>query len=104
MTTIDGNLFEGRIVYDMDESETFEILNGDRFDVEYEIPFGRIASISPRSRNSSIIHLTNGVELRLEDSKDVCDDNDGVLVFTKGKDNPTFIEWEQIEKIDFDHK
>ncbi|MCB2200062.1 hypothetical protein KQI63_11695 [bacterium] len=92
---------KGRIVFDLDESESWEILNGDQFDIEFDVPFSLIKSIQPRSRNFSIVELSNGESVRLEASQDVSSDNDGVLVFDKGEKDPTYIPWDEIELIKF---
>ncbi|HEB84495.1 MAG TPA: hypothetical protein ENI92_05780 [Bacteroidetes bacterium] len=102
VTDVNENTYEGRIVFDLDESESWEMLNGNRFDIEYNIPFSRVASISPRSRNSSMVVLTNGEKLRLEGGQDVSDSNDGILVFPEdNEDKRVYIPWEEVEKIDF---
>ena len=41
-----------------------------------------------------------GDKLRLEDSQDVSDSNDGLIVFV-GKKDREYIDWEDIEKITF---
>ena len=77
---------------------SYEILNGKLDDMEFNIPFNLIKSIQPKGRHSSIIELKNGEKLRLEESKDVSNSNDGVLVFMGRKDSE-YIEWEDIEEI-----
>ncbi len=99
VTTVDGEVHKGDIVFDLDESETFEILNGKLDDMEFNIPFSMIKSITPRGSRSSIVELKNGEKLRLEDGQDVTDSNDGILVFS-GKDHQ-YIPWEDIETIVF---
>jgi len=101
ITDEDGNTTTGRIIFDLDEGETWEILNGDMFDVEFNIPFGSVKIMKPRSRNSTVVELRNGESLRLEGGQDVTQSNDGVLVFDKGEDDPTYIRWGSIEKIEF---
>ncbi len=101
--TADGEKLSGKIVFDIDEYETWEFLNGDWRDVEYSIPFALIASITPRDDDSSRVMLKGGEELLLEDSNDVDEDNSGILVLGSGKDGATYIEWDDVERIDFDH-
>lgn len=103
VTDQDGKVYRGRIVYDLDESETWEILGGDRRDVEYHIPFGLITAIIPTSSDSSRIVLKGGEEVELEDSADVGDDNDGVLVLGDDETDPVYLPWDEIKRIDFDH-
>jgi hypothetical protein len=96
--TIDGGTFDGELVFDLDESEDYEILNGKLDDMEFNIPFNLIKSIQPKGRHSSIIELKGGEKLRLEESQDVSNSNDGVLVFMGRKDTE-YIEWEDVEEI-----
>ncbi len=97
-----GSRHEGRIVFDVDESESYEILHGYRYDVEYLIPFEMVKSVEPRSASSSLVVLRSGEELRLEDSQDVSEDNDGVLVFSSANGDPVYLEWDEVRRIEFD--
>ncbi|MFH0882112.1 MAG: hypothetical protein V2A56_03930 [bacterium] len=100
VTDTDGTTYTGKFVFDLDEGETWEILNGDFFDIEFNIPFIRIKEIRPRSRSSCTVVLDNGESLRLEGGQDVSQANDGILIFGKGdKEDPTYIPWEQVELI-----
>ncbi len=91
----------GRLVYDLDEHETWEMLNGDDRDVEHNIPFGLIAAITPIGDDRAKVTLTGGETLELEDSADVGDGHAGVLVLGQN-DRSTYIRWDDIERIDFD--
>jgi hypothetical protein len=97
-----GNTYKGRIVIDLDEAEGWEILNGDVGHIEFDIPIYRIASLEPRGHDETRVTLVGGERLVLEDGQDVSDDNAGVLVFEGGRD-PVYIEWGDIEIIEFDH-
>ena len=102
-TVIDtsGARHVGKIVFDLDESETWEFLDGDLDDVDYHIPFEMVAVIEPVSSESSRIVLRNGIELELEDSQDVSDRNDGVVIVPlEGRE--TYIAWRKVERIEFD--
>ena len=100
ITDLDGKTYTGKYVFDLDEAETWEILNGDLFDIEFNIPFDRIRKITPRSRNSCAVVLDNDLSLRLEGGQDVTQSNDGILVFDKGESkDPTYIPWEEVESI-----
>ncbi len=103
VTADDGTVVAGRIVFDLDEEETWEMLNGERDGVSYDIPFERVASIEPRGRSSSRVVLTNGEELVLEDGQDVSSSNDGVLVFADGAARPTYLPWRKVSRIDLQH-
>ena len=102
VTGDDGKVYQGRIVYDLDESETWEILDGDRRDVRYHIPFELIAAIVPDGTDSSRVVLKSGEELDLEGTPDVGEDHDGILVL--GEDTePVYLTWDKVRRIDFDH-
>jgi hypothetical protein len=96
-----GKKHTGRIAYDLDESEGWELLNGERGDVEYSIPFFMLASIKPNGRDACRVNLRNGESLLLESAVDVGEDNAGVLVYSQGG-RSKYIEWEDVERIDFD--
>lgn len=101
VTDAGGKRYSGRIVYDIDESETWEILNGEWRDVEYSIPFALVRAVEPRDDESSRVILKSGEELVLEDAADVDGDNSGVLVIPiEGK--PIYVEWDDVKRIDFE--
>ena len=99
VTTVDGKKLSGRLVYDLDESETTEMLDGELRDIEYSIPFSLVASVVPRG-DSSKVTLHNGEELVLEDAVDVAEHNAGLLVFV-GAGQPTYVNWDDVERVDF---
>jgi len=98
---VNGETFSGRIIYDLDESYNFEMLQGNDDDLEYIIPMEHIASVAPKNYDYSEVILKNGTKLVIGDARDVSEDNDGVLIFT-GSGDPTFVIWEDIEIIKFD--
>jgi hypothetical protein len=100
VTTSDGRKLVGRLVYDLDESESTEMLDGERNGISYSIPFALVASVAPRT-DSSRVTLRSGEELVLEDTTDVSDDNAGVLVFEPKQPKPTYVRWDEIERVDF---
>ncbi len=101
VNTENGESFSGRIVYDLDEAYGFEILNGEKGDTEFEIPFELIKQIKPMNSGRSIIVLKTGDELPLEDTQDVAANHTGMLVYDKGPDNaPIYIPWKAVQSID----
>ena len=98
--TEEGDKVDGRIVYDLDEAYQFEILNGKKDGIEYHIPFQLIKSIHPASRKKTVVKLKSGKEIKLEDSVDVNEDHDGLLVFGSD-DEPKYIPWHEVESISF---
>jgi hypothetical protein len=101
LTDRDGRTWKGRIVFDLDESESWEILNGERNGVEYSIPFRMVRSIAPHDDETSDVTLKGGLELRLGDSQDVTESNVGILVLPDGG-TEQYVPWERVRRIDFD--
>lgn len=102
VTDHEGNVVRGRIVFDLDEASTWEILNGQMRDIEFDVPFARIASIRPSGSDASVVTLLDGEELELEDSQDVSESNDGVLIYTADDEDPTYLAWRDVELIEFE--
>jgi hypothetical protein len=98
----DDQQLSGEIVFDVDEAWDLEMLEGKDDDVEYKIPFRNIKSIEPKNYNYSTIKLRNGQELLLGNSRDVSDDNAGVLVLRAGQKELIHIDWKKIIKIEFE--
>lgn len=98
--TTDGKTFSGKIIYDLDEEYGMEVLQGKDEDIEYIIPFRKIASISPKNYDYSTVKLKDGTTLTLGDAQDVSDKNSGVLVFEASND-PIYVPWSKINIITF---
>jgi hypothetical protein len=102
VSTEEGQTYRGRLVYDLDETDTMEFLNGQRREVEYSIPFARIAFLLPERGSSTRVIYKDGQEVKLADAVDVDRDNAGVLVFAQGQKEPRYISWEEVRRIDFE--
>lgn len=99
---IDGKVYKGRLVFDADEQETWEMLDGDAGGITYSIPFGMVASVEPQGGHASRVTLKNGLDLRLEDSHDVSEDNSGVFVIEGPESKPRYIPWDEVARIDLE--
>ncbi len=102
-----GQRLAGRLVYDLDESETTETLDAPSRGANYTIPFGLIASIVPPGREQSgaqhaRVTLNSGEELRLERTGDLGERNAGMLIFVDGSPRPEYVPWTDVEQVDFD--
>jgi hypothetical protein len=100
-----GRRLAGRLVYDLDESETTETLDASSQGVDYTIPFGLIASIVPPGREErgaqrARVTLQNGEELQLERTGDLGEGNAGMLIFVDGQ-RPEYVPWTDVEQVDF---
>lgn len=105
VTTRDGRRLAGRLVYDLDESETTETLDAPSQGVTYTIPFGLIASIllpgrEERGTSHAKVMLHNGEELQLERSGDLGEGNGGLLIFVEGLQHPEYVRWTDVEHLD----
>jgi hypothetical protein len=106
VTTRAGRRLAGRLVYDLDESETTETLDAPSQGVDYTIPFGLIASIvlpghEERDARRARVTLHNGEELRLERAGDLSEGNAGMLIFVDGGQRPEYVLWTDVEQVDF---
>lgn len=106
--TRSGRRLAGRLVYDLDESETTETLDAPSQGVDYTIPFGLIASIvlpvdEERGAQHARVILNSGEELQLELGGDLAGRNAGMLVFLDSGERPEFVPWSDLEQVDFEH-
>jgi hypothetical protein len=107
VATRSGGRLTGRLVFDLDESETVETLDVSSRGVDYTIPFGLVASIVPAGREEpgdphATVILHGGEELRLEPAGDLGERNAGVLIVAGGRQHPEYVPWTEVERIDLD--
>jgi hypothetical protein len=107
VTTRDGRILAGRLVYDLDESEITETLDAPSRGVDYTVPFGLIASIVPgfgeeHGTRSTRVTLHDGGELKLERTGDLGEGNAGLLVFGDGRERPEYVPWAEVGRVDLD--
>lgn len=101
VTGTDGRKHTGRIVYDLDEAYTWEMLDGDDDDLSYAVPFALVRSIEPLGSSSARVTLKSGESLRLEDTQDVSEENAGVAV-VRPEGEPTYLAWDEIVRIELE--
>ncbi|NNE71391.1 MAG: hypothetical protein HKN29_13660 [Rhodothermales bacterium] len=104
--TIQGEHLTGRIVYDLDESETTETLDAPLRGLDFSIPFGLIRSINLEEGQSlssahANVELHSGEVLQLERAGDLADSTAGVLVFEKGRTVPHHVPFSVIAELTF---
>ena len=104
VTTRAGQRLAGRLVYDLDESETTETLDAPSRGVNYTIPFGLVSSVEPAGAGAAraSVTLRNGEALELERAGDLGAANAGLLVFVEGRKRPEYVPWAEIVRVDFD--
>lgn len=106
VTTRGGRRLTGRLVCDLDESETTETLDAPSQGVDYTIPFGLIASIGPvgqeeRGARRAEVTLHDSERLQLDRAGDLGAGNAGMLIFIDGRQRPEYVQWTDIEQVDF---
>jgi hypothetical protein len=101
VTDAHGKTRSGEIAYDLDETESWEFLDGSSDDIDYSIPFEKVKSVRPIGGRSAEVVLRDGSKLRLEGETDVSDDNGGIG-FLKGATEGNSVAWEDVERIDFE--
>jgi hypothetical protein len=99
VVTRDGH-YDGRIIFDLDETWDFELLQGTNGHTEYLIPFRDIARIKPEGWRRSVVELRMGLTIELADTHDVSSENDGLLVFTGARD-PRYVAWQDVTDVRF---
>lgn len=98
----DGETYSGNIRWDNDEAYTWEILDGNYRGIEFDIAFQHIKSIEKLSRRSSRITLRDGREIKLRDSNDVNDENNGIFIAVgSDPDDEEVLEWDDFDRIEF---
>ena len=98
---LQGNEFEGLIIFDRDEKWNFEQLEGLYNNLKYIIPFKNIKTIIPKNEDYTYVLLRNGQKLILGKLQDVSSKNEGVVIISSNSDS-NFIEWKQVDEINFD--
>lgn len=101
VSRLDGSDVTGQIVFDIDETIDFEIIEGVENEIEYLLPLKNVKSITPKNYDYSEVKLVSGQSLLLGDGRDVSGRNAGVLVFEKGKKDPIYISWRRVNQITF---
>jgi len=110
VTTRDGRRLSGRLVYDLDESETTDTLDAPARGVDYTVPFGLVASIAlpragSRSTGRATVTLQSGEALELDLTGDLAETNGGVLVLVDdgtGGQRSEYVAWADVQTITFD--
>jgi len=99
--TRDGATHRGEIIWDRDETYTWENLDGDVDDLDYSIPFSSVESVKPLDSRSSEVKLRNGKTLTMSGSNDVDSDNMGLVVTAKDG-TVTELTWADLRLVEFD--
>lgn len=102
VATADGRALAGRLVYDLDEAWTTDLLHGELDECGYQVPFGLVASITPDGPETIDVVLRDGRRLRLTGDQDTGKGNGGLLVFGQGRQEPEYVPWSRVRRVDLD--
>jgi hypothetical protein len=102
VTLKNGDWRKGDLVFDLDEEWSWEMLDGESGGIDYSVPFGLVKSIEPAGRAGCLVRLRNGLDLELENSHDVDEDNSGMVVIPADEGEPGHVAWDEIARIEFD--
>ena len=99
--TVDSEIgeFTGYIQWDHDERVSKDVLDGDTYDGDVSIAFGKIKSITNDGSRSDVV-LQSGRELTLRGSNDVNYENRGIIVTVEGVGRVD-IPWKEFNKVTF---
>ncbi len=100
LTTQDGETWSGQIIWDRDESYTWECIDGKIREVQFEIQFQYIARIDRASSGSARVVLLDDLEFKLRDSNDVNHENKGILIRTEDGEEIE-ISWDELDSVEF---
>ncbi len=95
-----GESHTGIILWDMQESSSWELLDGEHRGLELRVEFTEIARIEKLSPESAEVTLRDGRRLVIEGSNDVDDSNRGILV-TPDQGDPVWMDWAGFRSVDF---
>lgn len=99
--TLGGDTYSGKLIFDLDEEQDFELLQGKDRDIEYTTAFRNVKKIKTYDDTRCEVELKNGSKLMLSDGQDVNGKNQGVLVFVSGKGDPQYVPWDKVSEIEF---
>ncbi len=99
--TVDSEIgeFTGYVQWDHDERVSRDVLDGDTYDGDVSIAFGKITSITNDGSRSDVV-LKSGRELTLRGSNDVNYENRGIIVTVEGLGRVD-IPWREFNKVTF---
>lgn len=105
VTTRSGSRLTGRLVFDLDESETTETLDAPAGGVDYTIPFCLVASIVLPDQEGcgdgrhAGVTLHSGETLELECAGDLGEGNAGMLIFQDGGQRSEYVPWPHVARV-----
>lgn len=101
--TEDGERIAGWIRWDNDEAWSWELLDGEQDEVDFDVELGRVERIARRGSWGSEVVLLDGRTFELEGSNDVDDGNKGIYVTPDGGET-VLVAWRDFREVVFQHR
>jgi hypothetical protein len=98
VTARDGTELTGFIAWDMDETLTTDVLDGERGREDVRLPFGDIAALAKQDRSSTRVTLVGGEEMVLDGTNDVDASNRGIEI-TDEVTGRTVVDWDDFVSL-----
>lgn len=102
VTASDGRTLRGRLVYDLDEAWTTDLLHGEQDACGYQVPFALVASVAPAGSEKIDVVLHGGRRLTLSGDQDTGQGHGGLLVFAPGSEKPDYVPWSRVRRVEFE--
>jgi len=99
--TQDGDKFTGAIRWDDDEAYTWEMLDGNMGDLDFDIEMGFIRRIERTSSRESRVTLLDDRAFVLRGSNDVNSENNGIYVVYEDGD-AVRVDWDDFKGVTFE--
>jgi hypothetical protein len=95
-----GERHTGRIRWDNDEEQSWEVLDGRSEGVDYDIELGLVRAVVRVGASAARVELLDGRSLLLDGSNDVSDENQGIIVRGDGQ-RAVLVRWRDVERVTF---
>ncbi|MFQ5628750.1 MAG: hypothetical protein ACE5I1_08315, partial [bacterium] len=99
--TEDDDSYTGKIRWDNDEEYTWELLDGEYDDMEFDVEFGKIKSIEKESSRAALVTITDGRQFKLRGSNDVTDGNRGIFI-EMANGGLVVVDWDDLDRVVFE--
>ncbi|MCH8962662.1 MAG: efflux RND transporter permease subunit, partial [Bacteroidetes bacterium] len=100
VTTRGGRTYTGEIIWDNDESYTWEMIDGKMDGVDFDIELGLIRTIERVSSQAALVTLFDGRAFELRGTNDVNHQNGGIYIVSK--DGDVRVDWDDFDQVRFE--
>ncbi len=101
VTSTNDAQLTGRLVYDLNAARQHDLFNGTHENIDYDIPFGLIQSVTPLEEDGCQVVLRNGQSLELNNDQDTGKDSTGVLIFAADGQTAERVAWSKLREVRF---